>query len=54
MDQVLDTMSAGADTWEQLTGTTPVASETGVFEVFVDCDGTAGSVYVDDWTAAVS
>lgn len=47
-DTVLDTMSVGADTWEVLTGTTPTASADGVFEVFVDCDGTAGSIYLDD------
>jgi hypothetical protein len=51
-DVVLDTHSAAADTWEQLTGTTPTAAENGVAEVYVDCDGSAGNVYVDDATAA--
>jgi hypothetical protein len=54
-DTVLDTMTAGADTWEQLTGTSsPAATEAGVLEVYVDCDGSAGAVYVDDWTASVA
>lgn len=50
-DTVLDTMSAGLGTWEQLSGTTPAASgDDGVFEVYVDCDGTAGWVNVGDWS----
>ena len=50
-DVVLDTFTEAADTWEQLTGTTAVAEEDGVCEFFVDCDGAAGIVYTDDWTA---
>jgi len=51
-DTVLDTLSVGAGVWEQLTGTTtPVAEETGVMEFYVDCDGSAGNVFVDDWSA---
>lgn len=51
-DTVLDTLSVGSGVWEQLTGTTtPVAEETGVMEFYVDCDGSAGNVYVDDWSA---
>jgi hypothetical protein len=51
---VLDSMTAAADTWEQLTGTCTAATADGVLEIFVDCDGNAGSVYVDDWAAAVA
>jgi hypothetical protein len=51
-DTVLDTHTAAADTWEALGGVTPAAEEAGVVEFFVDCDGTAGAIYVDD-TAAV-
>lgn len=52
-DVVLDSLSVAADTWEQLTGTSsPVAEEDGVLEFVVDCDGAAGEVYVDDWSAA--
>lgn len=52
-DIVLDSLSVGADTWEQLAGvTTPVATENGVVEAYVDCDGTSGIVYVDDWAGS--
>jgi uncharacterized protein (DUF2237 family) len=51
VDTVLDTLSVGADTWETLSGTTPAATDDGVFECVVDCDGTAGAVFVD--TASV-
>lgn len=49
-DVVLDTHTAAADTWEELTGTTAAASGDGVIEAVVDCDGSAGAVYVDDFT----
>ncbi len=44
---VIDSLSVGADTWEQLqiTGT---PTEDGVLEFYVDCDGNAGQVYIDD------
>lgn len=48
-DAVLDTLSVGVDTWETLSGTTSAASADGVMEFVVDCDGTAGSIYVDTW-----
>ncbi len=48
-DTVLDTMTASAGTWEQLTGTTPSAGDDGAFEIVVDCDGTVGWINVDDW-----
>jgi hypothetical protein len=52
-DLVLKTMTGGSGAWEQLTGTqTPVAEEDGVVEVVVECDGTAGNLYVDDWSAS--
>lgn len=49
-ETVLDTLAAGASTWEQLTGVLPAAPDDGVFEVAVRCRGTAGSIYVDDWS----
>jgi hypothetical protein len=49
-DSVLDTMSIGSGSFETLTGTTPTAADDGVFELIVDCDGTAGNVYIDSWT----
>lgn len=51
-DVTIDTFSVGADTWEQLTGTTAAANDDGVCEFVVDCDGTAGSIFVDDWAAS--
>jgi hypothetical protein len=51
-DVVLDTHSAAAGSWEQLSGTTPAANDDGVLEVVVDCDGTAGWVNVDDYAVA--
>lgn len=52
-DVVLDTMSVGADTWEQLTGvSTPAAEEDGIVEFLIDCTGSAGAVYADDWAGA--
>ena len=50
-DVVLDTLSVGADTWEILTGTTGAATADGVIEFVVDCDGTAGDVFVNQWTS---
>jgi hypothetical protein len=50
-DVVLDTFSAAADTWENLTGTSAAVEENGVQQAYVDCDGTAGEVYVGDWSA---
>ena len=50
-DTVLGTFSAAADTWEELSGSVSPTDD-GVLEVVVDCDGTAGSVYVDDWSVS--
>jgi hypothetical protein len=51
-DTTLATFSGSTDTWVLLTATSPTASgDDGVMEFYVDCDGTAGSVYVDDWSA---
>jgi hypothetical protein len=52
-EQVLATMTASVGTWEQLTATIPyTAYNTGGFEVYVDCDGTAGWINVDDWSVS--
>jgi hypothetical protein len=54
-DTIMATMSGGVDVdvgpgnFTQLSGTTPAASQDGVMEVVVDCDGTAGFVNVDLW-----
>jgi len=50
-DSVLDTATGGTGSWEELTGTTATVTDNGVLEFVVDCDGTAGVVYTDDWTA---
>ena len=52
VDTVVDTMTAAVGTWEQLSGTLPTPTDDGAFEVYVDCDGTAGWINIDDWTVA--
>lgn len=52
-DTVIDTATASAEgAFEQLTGASPTASDDGVMEFVVDCDGTTGWVNVDDWSAS--
>lgn len=51
-DTVLDTMTVAAGSWEQLTGTTAAVDADGALEFFVDCDGTAGWINVDDWSVS--
>jgi hypothetical protein len=52
-DGTLDTATASAEgAWEQLTGTSPAITDDAVLEFYVDCDGTAGWVNVDDWTVS--
>ena len=48
-DTVLATMTGANGVWEQLIGMTPAATDDAAFEVYVDCNGTAGWVNVDDW-----
>lgn len=52
-DTVLDTATAASDAaWEALTGTTAAATDDGVMEFVIDCDGTAGNLFVDSFTVA--
>lgn len=51
-DTVLATASGAAGSWENLSGALPSPTDTGVFEVYVDCDGTAGWINVSDLSAA--
>lgn len=51
-DTVLDTATVGTATTETLTGTTASVSDDGALEFIVDCDGTAGYCYVDNWAAS--
>lgn len=50
---VVASLSVGADTWEQLS-VSGTPNEAGVIEWYIDCDGTAGSVYVDDMAVSQS
>lgn len=54
-DTVLDTATAASDAaWEALTGTTAAVTADGVLEFIVDCDGTAGNLFVDTFSATVA
>jgi len=51
-DTVLDTATASSDlAWEQLTGTTAAVTDDGTLEFVVDCDGTAGNLFCDSFSA---
>lgn len=50
---VVSSFSVGADTWQQLS-VSGTPNEAGVIEWYVDCDGTAGNVYVDDMAVSQS
>lgn len=49
-DTVIATASGGTGSWLTLSGTTAAVTDDGVVEFVVDCDGTAGTVSVDDWS----
>lgn len=52
-DTVLATATNSANgAWLQISGTASAATDDGVMEIYVDCDGTAGWVNVDDWSIA--
>lgn len=50
-DTVEATAAVTLGSWQHLTFTTPSASADGTWAARVAVDGTAGCVYVDDWTA---
>jgi hypothetical protein len=50
-DTVLATHSGSAN-WVQLSGTTASVADDCILEVYVDCDGTAGWVNIDDWSVS--
>jgi hypothetical protein len=52
-DTVLATYASGSGSYNVLTGTTAAASDDGVIEAYVDCDGAAGNVFVDDWSVTM-
>lgn len=47
-DTVLATAAGAAGSFEQLSAVLPTPTDDGAFEVYVDCDGTAGWVNIDD------
>jgi len=50
-DTVLDTATAASDlAWEALSGTTAAVTDDGTLEFVVDCNGTAGNLYVDSFS----
>jgi len=51
-DTVLATASGGTGSWLTLSGTTAAATADGAFVCYVDCDGTVGTVTVDDWSVS--
>ena len=49
-DTVIDTATVAASgAFETLSGTTATATDNGVMEFFVDCDGTTGFINIDTW-----
>lgn len=50
-DAVIATYASGTGSWNQISGTTAAANDDGVMEFVIDCDGTAGVVYVDSLAA---
>lgn len=52
LEAVLATHTAGANTWQQLIGTTDTVTADGVLDFFVEVSGTTGSVFIDDWAAS--
>jgi hypothetical protein len=54
-DTVLDTATAASDAaWEELTGTTAAVTDSGTLEFIIDCDGTAGNLFVGSYSATVA
>ena len=54
-DTVLDTATAASDeAWEALTGATAAVTDNGTLEFIIDCDGTAGNLFVGSASAVVA
>lgn len=53
-DTVLATYSSGTGSWNQISGTTAAVTDDCVLDFFVDCDGTAGWINADTFSAARS
>jgi hypothetical protein len=50
-DTILGTASAALGTFQLVSGVTPTVTDNTVVECYVDCDGTAGWINIDDWSA---
>jgi hypothetical protein len=48
------TMTASLGVWEQLTYTTATIPDSTVLEFYIECDGTAGWINIDDWSSTTS
>jgi hypothetical protein len=52
-EATVDTFVGSAGTWVQLQGTVGPVTEDCWLEFYVDCDGSAGQVNLDDYSASV-
>ena len=50
-DVVMGQLDAASENFLKLSGTTPVVTDDGVLEFYIDCDGTQGWINIDNWTA---
>jgi hypothetical protein len=50
-DIVMDQLDTTSENFLKLSGVTPVVSDAGVLEFYVDCDGTTGWINIDNWAA---
>jgi hypothetical protein len=50
-DIVMDQLDTTSENFLKLSGVTPPATDDGVLEFYVDCDGTQGFINIDNWTA---
>ena len=49
-----DSLSVASGNWEQLSIVTDALNRNGVLECYVDCDGTAGDIFIDDWAVSIA
>lgn len=50
-DILMDQLDTTSENFLKLAGVTPVVTDVGVLEFYVDCDGTQGWINIDNWTA---
>lgn len=51
-DTVLATYASGASSWNAISGTTAAVTDDGTIEFVIDCDGTAGNIFIDSLTVS--